>query len=59
LNGLAKTWPAYKKWSYRGGGSKYLSDIFGDSLVKVYVDKRRESYSNENFSGYSFEESKA
>jgi hypothetical protein len=57
LPGLAKTWPAYNKWDYSKGGANYLSQIIGDNMVSVYVEKNPELSSEENFSGFSFNES--
>jgi hypothetical protein len=51
---MAKTWPAYEKWSYVNGGTEYLAEKLGDMKVRVFVDDdpKIDTESNE---GYSFD----
>lgn len=39
IKGLAKTWPAYKKWAYNDGGMDYLEKKLGkETEVAVYIN---------------------
>ena len=49
LTALAKTWPAFSRWDYAKGGTNYLSQVIGDSLVSVYVDDSSELSLEETF----------
>ena len=55
LSALAKTWPAFSKWDYSKGGTNYLSQVIGDSLVSVYIEDSSELASTEET--FSFNES--
>lgn len=49
LTALAKTWPAFSRWDYAKGGTNYLSQVIGDSLVSVYDDDSSELSLEETF----------
>jgi hypothetical protein len=36
LQGMARTWPAYKRWWYANGGMEYLAKKIGSDKVRVY-----------------------
>merc|ERR1712166_668884 len=54
IPGMAKTWPAYEKWSYKNGGTEYLADKLQNHPVRVFYDNdpKIDTESNE---GYSFD----
>ena len=57
FNGLAKTWPAFKKWRYeQSDGYKYLANLINKKELEVFIDPEPEFESNE-FDGYSFDKS--
>jgi len=54
LYGMAKTWPAWKNWSYKEGGMEYLAKKFGDEKVRVFVNEDEHIHPESNV-GYSFD----
>ncbi len=53
LYGMAKTWPASKKWSYLNGGTEYLAKKLNDTEVQVFENDDPHIHPERHI-GYSF-----
>ena len=50
----AKSWPAFKRWSYKENGYKHLAQKLGQTETTVYVCPECTN-NHRDFSGYSFQ----
>lgn len=53
IPGMAKTWPAFKKWNYQDAEFSNLQNRLGNNNVQVYFDEDP-NIDTDNFEGSSF-----